>query len=52
MATELKIDFLSDISFPWCVIGLFGLEKALANVACEILADITFQPYELNPDMP
>ncbi|MFL5129779.1 MAG: DsbA family protein [Microvirga sp.] len=46
---HLKIDVGSDVACPWCVIGLRRLEQALANAAD---ADITFQPFELNPRMP
>jgi predicted DsbA family dithiol-disulfide isomerase len=52
MAHSLKIDFVSDISCPWCVIGLGGLEEALARASDVIKAEITFQPFELNPAMP
>ena len=27
MTKPLKIDFISDISCPWCVIGLKGLDR-------------------------
>jgi predicted DsbA family dithiol-disulfide isomerase len=47
----MKIDFVSDISCPWCAIGLKSLEQALERVAGEIEADIHFQPFELNPGM-
>ena len=50
--THLKIDFVSDVSCPWCVIGLRALDQALANVKPEITAEIHFQPFELNPQMP
>jgi predicted DsbA family dithiol-disulfide isomerase len=52
MTQHLKIDFVSDVACPWCVIGLRGLEQALANAADAVEADITFQPFELNPRMP
>jgi predicted DsbA family dithiol-disulfide isomerase len=48
----MKIDFVSDVSCPWCVIGLGGLEEALARVGDLVDAEITLQPFELNPDMP
>lgn len=51
MSTTLKIDFVSDISCPWCAIGLQSLHKALARVAPEISATLHFQPFELNPQM-
>ena len=48
----LKIDFVSDVVCPWCVVGLGGLETALETLKAEgIAADIAFQPFELNPQM-
>ncbi len=52
MARTMTIDFVSDVSCPWCIIGLRGLEEALARVGDLVEADIHFQPFELNPDMP
>ena len=50
--TSLKIDFVSDVSCPWCVIGLRSLEQALSRVAGDVTADVHVQPFELNPHMP
>ena len=47
-----KIDFVSDVSCPWCVIGLRALEEALARVGGQVKAELHFQPFELNPQMP
>jgi predicted DsbA family dithiol-disulfide isomerase len=52
MATELKIDIVSDISCPWCIIGFKALQVALKEVAPDITATIEWQPFELNPQMP
>ena len=49
---QLKIDFVSDVSCPWCAIGLSALEQALRNVEGEVEAELRFQPFELNPQMP
>ena len=49
--TSMKIDFVSDISCPWCAIGLSALEQALAQLEGEVQASLHFQPFELNPDM-
>jgi predicted DsbA family dithiol-disulfide isomerase len=49
---KVKIDFVSDVSCPWCIIGLKSLEKAVANLGDRVEADIHFQPFELNPQMP
>ncbi len=51
MATPLRIDFVSDVACPWCVIGLRSLMKALEAVGDRAEAEIHFQPFELNPDM-
>jgi predicted DsbA family dithiol-disulfide isomerase len=50
--TTLRIDFVSDVSCPWCAVGLASLEQALARVAPGIVATLHFQPFELNPAMP
>ena len=51
MNTHLKIDFVSDVSCPWCVVGLRALDQALARVSPQISATLHFQPFELNPTM-
>ncbi len=51
MATPLRIDFVSDVACPWCVVGLRSLMKALEAVGDKVEAEIHFQPFELNPDM-
>lgn len=48
---QLKIDFVSDVSCPWCAIGLAALEQALARVQGDIVATLHCQPFELNPAM-
>lgn len=52
MTRTLHIDFVSDVVCPWCVVGLGGLETALARLKAEgIEAQVHFQPFELNPQM-
>jgi predicted DsbA family dithiol-disulfide isomerase len=51
VSQQLRIDFVSDVSCPWCVIGLRALDQALSTLAGEVSADIHFQPFELNPGM-
>lgn len=52
MNPALKIDFVSDISCPWCAIGLTALEQALDALQGEVNVKLHFQPFELNPQMP
>ena len=51
MTTSLKIDFVSDVSCPWCAVGLGALEEALGKLHGEVSAELHFQPFELNPKM-
>lgn len=52
MTAALKIDFVSDVSCPWCAIGLASLERALERLQGGVRAELHFQPFELNPGMP
>ena len=49
--TPVRIDFVSDVSCPWCVIGLKSLEQALTTLQDTVAAEIHFQPFELNANM-
>jgi predicted DsbA family dithiol-disulfide isomerase len=51
-AQPVRIDFVSDVSCPWCAIGLLSLEQALKRLDGEVRAELHFQPFELNPQMP
>jgi len=51
MPADLKIDFVSDVSCPWCAIGLASLEQALQRLQGEVRAELRIQPFELNPAM-
>lgn len=50
--TSLRIDFVSDVVCPWCAVGLMSLEQALQRTRGEVEAELHFQPFELNPQMP
>ncbi|RED49201.1 DsbA family oxidoreductase [Aestuariispira insulae] len=45
----MKIDIVSDVVCPWCVVGYRQLEEALAESGIE--AEIIWHPFELNPQM-
>ena len=47
----VRIDFVSDVSCPWCAVGLASLQQALTKLEGEVAAEIHFQPFELNPQM-
>ncbi|WP_440454540.1 DsbA family oxidoreductase [Psychrobacter sp. ASPA161_9] len=46
----LRIDIVSDVVCPWCVIGYRQLAEALEQTNTE--HKIHWHPFELNPDMP
>ncbi|MDN2657996.1 DsbA family oxidoreductase [Cobetia sp. 14N.309.X.WAT.E.A4] len=52
MQDKLKIDIVSDVMCPWCVIGYKRLESAIQSLGLEDSVEIEWQPFELNPDMP
>ncbi|QRV22619.1 DsbA family oxidoreductase [Marinomonas foliarum] len=52
MKEPLDIQFVSDVMCPWCVVGLGNLNKALDQLSDKIDTTLTFQPFELNPNMP
>ena len=45
----MRIDIVSDVVCPWCIIGYKQLERALE--ATGVAADIRWHPFELNPNM-
>ena len=50
-ATPLRIDIVSDVVCPWCIIGYKQVEKALASLDRDIAAEFWWHPFELNPQM-
>ena len=46
----LRIDIVSDVVCPWCVIGYRQLAEALKQTNTE--HEIRWHPFELNPNMP
>jgi predicted DsbA family dithiol-disulfide isomerase len=51
----LRIDMVSDIVCPWCIIGYKKLEKALAELKKtrpELSVELHFQPFQLMPQIP
>ncbi len=52
MSSRLTIDIVSDVSCPWCVIGFKSFEQALSELADQLHADVSWKPFELNPNMP
>lgn len=46
----VRIDIVSDVVCPWCIVGYRQLSQALAQTGVQ--AEVKWHPFELNPDMP
>ncbi len=49
-AEPLRIDIVSDVVCPWCIVGYSQLARALEATGTP--HEIHWHPFELNPDMP
>ncbi|MDH5464564.1 MAG: DsbA family oxidoreductase [Thiovulaceae bacterium] len=52
MTDKLKIEIISDVVCPWCIIGYKRLEQAMKELGVEDKFEILWHPFELNPNMP
>ncbi len=52
MSTRIKLDFVSDVVCPWCLIGYLRLQQAIDAMGVADSIDIEWHPFQLNPDMP
>ncbi len=52
MAEKIKIDMVSDVVCPWCIVGYKRLEKAIEELGIKDQIELEWQPFELNPNMP
>src|SRR6202049_311684 len=48
----LAIDVISDAICPWCWVAKRRLDRAIAALAPDVTASVTWRPFELNPEMP
>jgi len=49
---KIRIDIVSDVVCPWCIVGFKQLEEALSRLDGDVEAEIHWHPFELNPTMP
>ncbi|WP_372754233.1 DsbA family oxidoreductase [Labilibaculum sp.] len=52
MSTKIKLDIISDVVCPWCLIGYKRLEQAISELGIQDQIEISWQAFELNPNMP
>ena len=48
----LRIDIVSDVVCPWCIIGFRRLQHAMDQVGDNMKFELRWHPFELNPHMP
>ncbi len=49
MTQPLRVDIISDVMCPWCIVGYSQLAKAASDA--DIYLDVHWHPFELNPQM-
>ncbi|MCK8083670.1 DsbA family oxidoreductase [Vibrio sp. 1CM24A] len=52
MTNKLKLEIISDVVCPWCIIGYNNLQAAIKELDVADKIEIEWLPFELNPDMP
>lgn len=52
MNKKIKLDIVSDVVCPWCIVGYKHLDAAINELGLQNTVEIEWQPFELNPDMP
>ena len=52
MSNKIRLDIISDVVCPWCIVGFNHLNAAIEALGIQDKVDIQWQPFELNPDMP
>src|SRR6202049_1491275 len=48
----IAIEVISDAICPWCWVAKRRLDSAIAALAPNVTASVTWRPFELNPEMP
>ena len=52
MENKPKIDIISDVMCPYCLVGFKRLEKAISETEVRDQIKLEWHPFELNPDIP
>src|SRR5688500_11092860 len=48
----IQVDVVSDVVCLWCFIGKRRLERALQSLPQPMEVNVTWHPFQLNPDIP
>jgi len=52
MSEKIKLDIISDVVCPWCIVGYKSLQIAIEQLGVADRIEVQWQPFELNPNMP
>jgi len=52
MSNKIKLDLVSDVVCPWCIVGYQNLKAAIDELNVADRIELQWQPFELNPMMP
>lgn len=52
MTNRIKLDIVSDVMCPWCIIGYRRVGQAINELGMNEMVDVEWHPFQLNPDMP
>ena len=50
--SKIKLDVVSDIVCPWCIVGYKNLTQAINELGLQDQVELEWQPFELNSTMP
>jgi predicted DsbA family dithiol-disulfide isomerase len=48
----IQIDIVSDVACPWCYVGKKRLEKAISTLEKDYNFNVSFKPFQLDPNIP
>ena len=49
MVDKIKLDIISDVVCPWCIIGYKRLERAISEMGIQDKVELEWQPFEPSP---
>lgn len=51
MKLSVKVDIVSDVVCPWCIVGYKRFQLAITDLKKDVDFEIEWHPFELNPQM-
>lgn len=51
MLKNIEVEFVSDVSCPWCAVGYYEFKQAVAQLGDKVQVNVSWLPFEINPTM-